>query len=120
MDLSPTYRRFPSAQLDQASPANNFRNVQTARELGRHGSTTHPFHTTPISLLAGFRPVDENLFHAVVHLAQRHRVLDLACSFPSNPEKKRVQGFLLDKCKEIRTKLVEQEGYVCLWECRYG
>ncbi|PYH31484.1 nitric-oxide synthase [Aspergillus neoniger CBS 115656] len=63
-------------------------------------------------LFAGFRPADENLFHAVVHLAQRHRVLDLACLVPSNREKKRVQCFLLDKCNEIRTKLVEQEGYV--------
>ncbi|GLB07177.1 hypothetical protein AtubIFM57258_002500 [Aspergillus tubingensis] len=86
--------------------------IQTAREWGRHSSTTHPFHTAPISLFAGFRPVDENLFHAVVHLAQRHRVLDLACLVPSNREKKRVQCFLLDKRSEIRTKLVEQEGYV--------
>lgn len=86
--------------------------IQTAREWGRHSSTTHPFHTAPISLFAGFRPVDENLFHAVVHLAQRHRVLDLACLVPSKREKKRVQGFLLDKRNEIRTRLVEQEGYV--------
>ncbi|OJI79351.1 hypothetical protein ASPTUDRAFT_33652 [Aspergillus tubingensis CBS 134.48] len=84
--------------------------IQTAREWGRHSSTTHPFHTAPIS--AGFRPVDENLFHAVGHLAQRHRVLDLACLVPSKREKKRVQGFLLDKRNEIRTRLVEQEGYV--------
>ncbi|EHA24963.1 nitric-oxide synthase [Aspergillus niger ATCC 1015] len=64
------------------------------------------------SLFAGFRLVDESIIHAVVDLAESYSLLDLACLVPSNPEKKRVQGYLLDKRDTIRAKLVEQEGYV--------
>ncbi|KAI2827433.1 hypothetical protein CBS147343_9197 [Aspergillus niger] len=86
--------------------------IQIAREWGEESSTPHPFHTSPISLFAGFRLVDESIIHAVVDLAESYSLLDLACLVPSNPEKKRVQGYLLDKRDTIRAKLVEQEGYV--------
>ena len=86
--------------------------IHMAQTSQAQSSKAHPFENSPISLFAGFRLLDGDLIRSTTSLAEKHRVLDISCLVPSNKEKKRVQDFLWHRRDEIRTKLVDGEGYV--------
>ncbi|PYH90281.1 nitric-oxide synthase [Aspergillus ellipticus CBS 707.79] len=85
---------------------------KTLRHLSYQDFLSSSFEHSPISLFAGFRPVDADLIRATTSLAEKHGVLDISCLVPSNAEKRRVQDFLYDSRDTIREKLVKQGGYV--------